>query len=343
VHTTRVEVPIRTIVRVAVALLALLVLARIWYLFVLVGVAFLVAAALAPPVERLQRRGWSLPRAVAAVVLGVTAVVAGLVALIVPEAISEGKQISADLPVYVDQAEGWLRHFPAVQERVRDAANRGSASGFPVERLVSAGTPVLGVVANAVFVLVLAVYLLLDGERVYGWISHYLSPTMQVKVRAVIPQLVQIVSGYMIGQAITSLMFGIFVFGVLTVLGVPGAIVLAVVAALLDAIPVVGVPVATVPAVLLALTVSLPVGVAVLALYAVYQAVENYLIVPRVYGNRLSVAPIAVLLGVVVGGKLLGILGVLLALPVVAAIPVFERIWRQDVVHVDGAPAGPRT
>jgi predicted PurR-regulated permease PerM len=343
VHTTRVEVPIRTIVRVAVALVVLVVLAQIWYVFVLIGVAFLVAAALAPPVERLQRRGWSLPWAVTAVVVGVTAAAAGLLALIIPEAISEGRQISADLPAYVDQAEGVLRHFPAVRERVQEAAARGSVSGFPVERLVSAGTTVLGVVANTLFVLVLAVYLLLDGERVYGWVSHYLPSAMQVKVRAAIPELVQIVNGYVIGQAITSLMFGLFVFGVLTVFGVPGAIVLAVVAALLDAIPVVGVPVATVPAVLLALTVSVPVAVAVLVLYAIYQAVENYLIVPRVYGNRLRVAPIAVVLGVVVGGKLLGILGVLLALPVVAAIPVIERIWRQDVVHVDGAPAEPRT
>ena len=230
-----------------------------------------------------------------------------------------------------------------MQERIQDAADRGSASGFPVDRLVSAGTTLLGVVANTVFVLVLAVYLLLDGERVYGWVAHYLPPSVQVKVRATIPELVKIVSGYVIGQTITSVMFGIFVFGVLTVLGVPGAIVLAVLAALLDAVPIFGVPVATVPALLLALTVSVPVAIAVLVLYVIYQQIENYLIVPRIYGNRLRVAPIAVLLGVVVGGQLLGIIGILLALPVVAAIPVLERIWRQDVVHVDGAPADPQS
>jgi len=120
-----VEVPIRTIVRIAIALLVLWVLAQIWYLIVLIAVAFLLAAALAPPVERLQRRGWSMPRAVAAVVLGVTVAIAGLLALVIPEGISEGRQVSSDLPAYVDQAQGWLSHFPAVQERIQDAADRG--------------------------------------------------------------------------------------------------------------------------------------------------------------------------------------------------------------------------
>jgi predicted PurR-regulated permease PerM len=90
---------------------------------------------------------------------------------------------------------------------------------------------------------------------------------------------------------------------------------------------VVGVVIAAVPAALLALTVSPATAGIVMALYLAYQQVENYLIVPRVYRGTLELHPFAVLIAVLVGAQLLGVLGVLLALPIAAAVPVIERIW----------------
>ncbi len=197
--------------------------------------------------------------------------------------------------------------------------------------------------ANTLFVLVLALYLVVDGERVYGWLSRYLSPVQQIRVRRAMPEVVTIVSGYVVGQTITSLLFGIFAFAVLVLADVPGALLLAVLAGVLDAVPLVGVPAATIPAVLLALTVSLPTAAVVLGLYVAYQQVENYLIVPRIYGKSLRVSSIGILLAVVVGGQLLGIVGILLALPLAAAIPVIERIWREDVEVIDRLAPPPPT
>ncbi len=197
--------------------------------------------------------------------------------------------------------------------------------------------------ANTLFVLVLALYLVVDGERVYGWLARYLSPVQQIRVRRAMPEVVTIVSGYVVGQTITSLLFGIFAFAVLVLADVPGALLLAVLAGVLDAVPLVGVPAATIPAVLLALTVSLPRAAVVLGLYVAYQQVENYLIVPRIYGKSLRVSSIGILLAVVVGGQLLGIVGILLALPLAAAIPVIERIWREDVEVIDRLAPPPPT
>jgi predicted PurR-regulated permease PerM len=130
-----------------------------------------------------------------------------------------------------------------------------------------------------------------------------------------------------LGQLITSALFGLFSFALLTLLDVPQALFLAILAAFMDAIPIAGILIATVPAVLLAFTVSPTAAVIVLVAYVVYQQVENYIIVPRVYNNTLQISSFAVLVSVLIGGELLGILGVLLALPVAAAIPAIERIW----------------
>lgn len=133
-------------------------LAHVWYPFVLI------AAALAPPLNRLERRGWPLPRAVAVVALGVVAAVAIILA------------VANDILAYVDQAEGLLERLPGLHERVQDAAERGSSSGLSTDRILATGASVVGAVANAFFVLVLALYLLLDGERVYGWVARYRCP-----------------------------------------------------------------------------------------------------------------------------------------------------------------------
>ena len=138
------------------------------------------------------------------------------------------------------------------------------------------------------------------------------------------------VSGYVVGQLITSALFGVFAVIVCLALSVPQAILLAVLAFIFDAVPIVGAILATAPAVLLALTVSPTAAVILLVLYVVYQQFENHFIVPRVYQQTLQISAFGVLIAVVIGAKLLGIIGALIALPVAAAIPVIERIWREE-------------
>jgi predicted PurR-regulated permease PerM len=134
-----------------------------------------------------------------------------------------------------------------------------------------------------------------------------------------------------IGQGINSLTFGTFAFITLTILGVPETLLLAVLAAVFDAVPIVGVPIATIPALLLALTESWQTAVIVLIAYTIYQQFENYVMVPRVFGNTLQVSSLSILVGVLVGGQLLGVIGIILSLPITAAIPVLERVWNEEL------------
>jgi predicted PurR-regulated permease PerM len=137
----------------------------------------------------------------------------------------------------------------------------------------------------------------------------------------------EVVYAYVRGQMITSALFGAYTLIVLHVFHVPAALPLAVLAGVCDVIPLVGIILATLPAVLLALALSPATAAIVLVFYVGYHLVEAYLIVPRVYGQRLRLSTLAVLLALMAGTTLQGLIGAVLVLPLVAAYPIIERIW----------------
>ena len=179
--------------------------------------------------------------------------------------------------------------------------------------------------------LTFTIYFLLDGKRIYRWTVRYVPSRHRRKFDRTIPEVSRVVSGYVSGQLLTSLAFGIFSFAVLTAVGVPQPLFLALLAAVGDAIPIVGVTAVTIPTVLSGTDHLATAAIIVLLAYLIYQQIENYFIVPRIYQSTLQISSFAVLLAVLVGSALLGIVGALLALPIAAAIPVVEEIWLEDI------------
>ncbi len=326
--STRLELPWSTIARVILTIVIIALLARLWKTFLLVFVAMLLAAALDPAVRWVQRRGLNRPAAVGVVFVCLIAGIVLVLWLLIPPLIDEAQAFANDLPGYVDRGERILEKNPDVYERVRNAAESASADPSSVlGGFLSIGSGLITGITNALLMMVMTIYFLVDGGRIYAWNVRYLPATQKERLDRAIPEVSAVVSGYVAGQLITSALFGIFTFTLLTLVGVPQALFLAIVAAFADAIPIAGVLIATIPATLLALTVSVPAAIVVLVSYLVYQQVENYVIAPRIYKNTLQISSFAVLIAVLIGGELLGIVGVMLALPIAAAIPVIERIW----------------
>jgi predicted PurR-regulated permease PerM len=294
-------------------------------------VALLLTAALTPPVNWLIRRGIPRVAAVAIVMGGIGGLIALGIGLITPTLVDEARALASGLPHYVDRAQGLLRRYPSLDTRIRSAASSSSAHpGSLLPYVLTAGTGVFTGITDTITVIVMAAYLLAGGERSLAYVMHYLPPSFQAKTRRAVPDIVHVVSGYVLGQAITSLLFGVFASVVLSIAGVPQPLLLALLAAILDAVPIIGVLVATALPVLLALTVSTTTAVVVLILYLVYHQFESHVLVPRIYGRTLGISSLAVLVAVLVGYRVLGILGVLIALPLAAAIPAIERAWRQE-------------
>ena len=329
----RIEIPFATIARLLVAALLVVVVLKLWLLFLIFLVAVLFAVTLYPVVSWLQNRGFSRGIGVATVGVTVLALILAFAVFVLPPLVGQLIRLGQNFPAYRDRVEA---HIPADQPFLKEIASEifdlPTSPGIRrwLEQPLVWGKIAVGVVALTFFLYVLTMYLLLDGKRVYAWLLAYVPRRFRKRMADTVPEVSDVVFAYVGGQIVTSAITTVVTFGILVGFGVPGAVPLALLAGLADVVPIIGVVISTAPAVLMALTVSPLAGLGVLFLYVLYHVVETYVLVPRIYGRRLQLSTLAVLLALIVGGTLQGIVGAVLILPLVAAYPIIERIWLHD-------------
>jgi predicted PurR-regulated permease PerM len=144
-----------------------------------------------------------------------------------------------------------------------------------------------------------------------------------------------VASAYIGANFITSVLAGIYSFTWLAILGVPAALVLALLAFVCDFVPVVGFFISCAPAMVMAATKSGSLALAMIPIYLGYHFIENYLIGPRIYGGRLRLSNVAVLVAFAIGAELGGVVGALLAMPIAATYPTIEKLWLRDQLGDD--------
>jgi putative heme transporter len=332
-RSVEVRVPFSTIVKILLTALLVWAALRLVPHFFLFLLTLLFAVTLSPAVAWLERRGLSRGAAVGIVGASLVAAMLAFIFLVIPSLTEQIYALVQNLPAYRSGVEARLsREHPLLNQlvlQILDLPASPRVAASLKQPLAWGQVAVVGVMVT-VLVLVLILYLLLDGKRTYAWLLAYVPRHHRKKMAATIPEVFDVVIAYVQGQLLTSFLYGAFALVVLTIFHVPAAVPLAFLAAICDIVPILGVIISTLPAVLLALTVSPAAAVSVLLLYAVYHVVENYVIVPKVYGRRLSLSTLAVLVAIVLGGSLYGVLGAVLVLPLVAAYPIIERIWLHE-------------
>src|SRR6185436_597440 len=133
------------------------------------------------------------------------------------------------------------------------------------------------------------------------------------------------VGGYVTGNLLISLIAGTLTTVVLLALGVPFAVALGVIVAILDLIPLAGATIAAIIIGTVAFLHSITAGIVVVIFFIVYQQLENHFLQPVIYGRTVQLSPLAVLIAVLIGAELAGILGALAAIPVAGTIQVILR------------------
>jgi predicted PurR-regulated permease PerM len=316
--------------KIAVAALLILVAIKLWQPFLWFLVAVLLALTLDPLVQWFERRGASRALAVIAVSVLMIGVFAAIVFLLIPPLVSQMGVVIDDYNATRERIEqDFPGDWPVMKKLVTQVLALPEAPEVKawIERPLVWGELTVAITSVTIVVLTLALYLLADGKRLYAFLVSYVPRRHRAKFAQTVPGVTEVVRAYVRGQVLTSVFCGVAVLIVMESLGVPAAVPLAVLAAVLNIIPVLGSIVMAVPAVLLALTVSPVTAGAVIVFYIAYQLLENYVIVPWVYGRTLRLSTLAVLLALLVGGLLEGMLGAFLVLPLVAAYPIVERIW----------------
>jgi predicted PurR-regulated permease PerM len=288
-------------------------------LVAVIGAAIAIAAD--PAIHWLDRRGLKRGYGAPLLVLGGAALVAGFFALSAASLVADAQLLEQRA---IDFYQGVLATLPTSTQRAV-----GSLAPTP-ESLLAAGQMALGGVGAVALALVLAVYFLVDGRRTYAWLRAFVPARHRAQVDETAAGACVAIAAYMRGNLITSVIAGAAAFVVLSVLHVPAALLLAVLAFICDFLPVVGLVLSAGPAILLGLMVSPTVAVAVFGYFVAYHVIENYYIGPRVYGGELRLSDLAVIAAFLVGAELGGVLGALVALPLAAIYPVIERVWLRE-------------
>ncbi len=344
------------------------VLAIVWILGQLIGpvlVIFAVStivALLLNPLVRILRR-LHIPRSLAVLVVfaGFIAAIALAVFLVISPVRTQVEEIQANLPAYTDQAERQANnlqrffdeHGINVNVKARSDAilaglqNRASEAA---NNVVDYSLNVLGVVIELILILVCCIYMLLDAPRILRFAQRLGGPATGAFLRRTERTLTE----YVKAQLLISMVIGTTAGVVLWIYGVTGifplgatfAVAFAAWVFVMEFIPYVGPILGAVPPVLLALFTSPITALWVLVAFIAIHQLEGHIVVPKIMGNAVGVHPLVVIFGLLIGEQVAGIVGVLIAIPVIVVVKesvIFatDQLGHGDPVADNVAPAEP--
>jgi predicted PurR-regulated permease PerM len=333
---------LRTILAILGAIIAVAVaLEVIWiarHVLTWVLISLFLALALNPAVEWFMRHG--VPRRGWAAALTYFLTLAFFVAIgftFVPTLVSQVNDFVHKLPDYVHDVThgrgrlGFLETKYHIEERVEKAVKTGGATkvlGLSGVAL-SVAKGVINIVVASITIAFMTFFMLLEGPAWTERFFNLLPERSRPRWRAVGHDIYRTVGGYITGNLLISLIAGGLTTLVLLVLGVPYAVALGLIVAILDLIPLAGATIAGILIGVVAFLHSITAGIIVVVFFIVYQQIENHILQPVIYGRTVQLSPLAVLISILIGAELAGVLGALAAIPVAGSIQVLIVDWRK--------------
>ena len=343
----------RTVLQVAGVLLGVAI--ALWVVWVAhrvitwVLVALFLALALNPAVRFLQTHGLRRRGAAAAVIyLAAMGVAALMAALFIPPLVDQADGLAEAAPQYVADITagrgplGFLERDYQIVEKVREATTgRGGETLGGADTVVAVGRGVLTAIVGFVTIIFLTLFMILEGPAWWERSLGVMPQASRPRWRNVGHQIAQTVSGYVTGNLLLSVIAGVSTTVMLLIMGVPFALALGLVVAILDLIPLAG---ATLAGILLAsvgFLTSVTAGVVMLIFFVLYQQIENHVLQPLVYGRTVQLSPLVVLISILIGTEVAGVLGALGAIPIAGTLQILLLDWLEHrrLREVGEAPA----
>ena len=322
----------------------ILILVGAWLLFTLrdivlvVVTAIVIASAIEPGVRALMRK--NIPRTLAVIIiyLLIFAVFFALFYFFFPSVLEDFATFIAALPAYLDtftragafDTYANILGIPAPSALSADDIMSSIRGVFDISdtfgNAFSAVARIFGGVFSFVLIIVFSFYFAVLETGVDDFLRIVSPKKYQSYVLALWTRSQKKIGLWMQGQLILAVIMGVLVYLGLTILGVKHALLLAVIAAVFEIIPVFGPTLAAVPAILIGfIDGGVTIGMAVVLLYVIFQQFENHLIYPLVVTRVVGVPPLLVILALIIGAELAGFLGIILSVPVAAAIQELAR------------------
>ncbi|MFN7927513.1 MAG: AI-2E family transporter [Blastocatellia bacterium] len=313
--------------------------------------SFALAYMLEPLVELLQRRGWARTPAVLVTLTLMTAVLILALLFVIPSiwsqlvhsyeqlpnALEAGHRVIDPLiaklkttspPVY-NALQSWLQRFRSPEKQAEIGATIGQWLQGGLLRLVTATSSLFDLLLIPFFVF----YLLSDYLKMKARVERLIPPRYRATGGGLLTEINGVLSAYVRNQLLIAFLMGLLYSLGFAVLRVPLALTIGMVSGFLNFVPYLG----TLTGMVLAVSFTALDGagpgrlIGVLAVFAIVQSVEGYYLTPKLLGESLNLHPLVVLVGLVIGGNLFGLLGIILAVPVIAAAKVILRFLEEDV------------
>ena len=322
-----------TIFRIIIILLGLVFLYFVRDVLLILFVSVIIAAAINGPVSWLQKHKIHRILGVTFIYLLFLLLAALIITMIFPVLAEQVKQLATHFPGLVDKIiigfqEWWGKYRTEVNlqsflDNFSNKLNQTTSSVFGTILGFFGGLFSFGII------LVISFYLSVQEKGVKRFFISITPSEHQHYVSDLIDRIQVRIGGWLRGQLLLMLIIGSLTFIGLSLLGVKYALTLALIAGILELIPYIGPFIALVPAVILAFTQSPMLALLVAILYLVIQQLENYIITPQVMKKAVNLNPIVIIIVILIGAKLAGIMGIILSIPLTAAVAEFLKDFQK--------------
>lgn len=304
-----IEISHRTIIFTVLFLLALWVAFQIKDVFLMLFVSLILMSALTPFVDHLEKL--HIPRGLSIFTLYILlwGLVGGLIAAIVPDLIDQSTRLIKILPTTLNQIEFINNHQQEISQEIL-----GRLGSLP-ESLIKFSLGLFSNILGVITTLVVTFYLLLERKNLDRYLQTLLGSDKPEKATGIINLIETRLGHWVRGELILMMAVGLLTYIGLLILGIDIPLPLAVLAGILEIIPNIGPIISAIPAILIALTINPLVALATLSLYILVQQLENNLLVPKVMQKAVGINPLVSLLALIIGFKIAGSVGAILAIP----------------------------
>jgi predicted PurR-regulated permease PerM len=308
----------------------------------LLGVAVFLAVALGPAVDFFSRR---LPRSASILLVYVLifCVFGGVLSLVVPPVVNGATGLSRDVPGYVDslRKNKTIRNldnkYDVTSKLQKEAQKLPAKLGDAAGALQSIASGVVSAAFQLLTILTMTFFLLLDGRRIARFLVTRFGQHHEERLRGILERIYKSTSGYVAGALTITSINGILTFIILSLLGVPFAVPLAVMMSFFGLIPLVGATIGGVIILLVTLFTDFPSATIIYGIFLiVYQQVENNVLQPFIFKRTVNVPPLAVIVAILAGSSVLGVVGALVAIPIAAALQILIKEFYGERVAVAG-------
>ncbi|MBU1092396.1 AI-2E family transporter [Patescibacteria group bacterium] len=316
------EISVLSVFKVILLLIALWLLYLIRDVLIILLVVGIISIALEPFVVKLEKD--RIPRALSVIVLYVALLVLLGLAFyfIIPPVATQIRELALNLPYYSTRISevnfGNIAPISSVLDSI--SSNLSGIAGGVFGTLVS----VFGGIAYAIIIFALTFYALVDSEGIRRSLATLIPYGHKNKLQETITKISNKLGDWLRGQLVLMLIVGVLDGSILAILGIKYALTLGLLSGLLEIVPVIGPIISALTAVLVAFISGEPLWkVAVILLaYIVVQQLENNILVPKIMQKAIGLSPLLVIIAILIGHRLLGLGGAILAVPVAAGIQV---------------------